>query len=337
MEVLTKEFFTLYEAYSQGLSNPLPDLPIQYADYAHWQRAHLAGKVLASQLSYWEKQLDELPALHGLVLDYPRPDVKQHRGAVVTGQLPSTVAEQLLTVAQQHQLTPFMLLHGALSLLLSRHSNSNDVVIGTPVANRLQAELEAQIGFFVNTLVLRADMQHDSISDYLAHIRQVHLAAQSNQDVPFEQLVERLKVPRSTAHSPLFQIMLTTNTDFGLRSGDDASAMKLPDVDIQAYQSDFIQAKFDLQVGLNISAAGVDLHWLYDVSLFSEAHITQLNDHLCRLLEGLGRAQPSQSPHSLPMLSDAETQHLVYELNNTATAYPQDTCIHTLFEQQVAQ
>ncbi|MBL4705054.1 MAG: hypothetical protein JKY54_11060, partial [Flavobacteriales bacterium] len=210
MEVLIKEFFALYDAYSQGQVNPLPILEFQYADYAHWQRQYLEGEVLESQLGYWEKQLDELPAVHSLPLDHARPAMKQHEGAIVTGELPATIAKQLLAVAKAHKLTPFMLLHGALSLLLSRHSNSADIVIGTPAANRLQVELDPLIGFFVNTLVLRADTNHESLSDYFGHIRQVHLDAQSNQDVPFEQLVERLKAPRSTAHSPLFQIMMTT-------------------------------------------------------------------------------------------------------------------------------
>ncbi|NQZ20720.1 MAG: amino acid adenylation domain-containing protein [Colwellia sp.] len=336
MEVLIKEFFALYGAFSQGQTNPFPELEIQYADYAHWQREYLKGEVLESQLSYWEKQLDELPAVHSLPLDHARPEIKKHEGAVITGELPATIARQLLAVAKQHQLTPFMLLHGALSLLLSRHSNTADIVIGTPVANRLQAELEPLIGFFVNTLVLRADTNHDSLSDYFAHIRQVHLDAQSNQDVPFEQLVERLKAPRSTAHSPLFQIMMATNTDFGLNDGSEMALFTLPDVDIQPYQSDLIQAKFDLSVDLNISEQGVGLNWNYDTSLFTEQHIVQLNKHLCRLLEGLSQTQgrSTQAPYALPMLSAGEVQHLVHELNDSATVYPKDKCIHELFEQQ---
>ncbi|MCJ8273043.1 MAG: condensation domain-containing protein, partial [Psychrosphaera sp.] len=194
MEVLTKEFVTLCQAYQQGLSNPLPPLAIQYADYALWQRDYLKDEVLEAQLRYWSGQLDELPSVHSLMLDHTRPKDKRHDGALVTGKLPSLVAKQLLAVAKQHKLTPFMLLHGVLSLLLSRHSNTADIVIGTPVANRLQAEVEPLIGFFVNTLVLRADTGHDTLSDYFAHIRQVHLDAQTYQDVPFEQLVESLKV-----------------------------------------------------------------------------------------------------------------------------------------------
>jgi amino acid adenylation domain-containing protein len=336
MDVLTKEFFYLYKAYSQSQANPLPMLRFQYADYAQWQREYLAGKVFELQLNYWEKKLTDLPVVHSLPLDYKRPPIKQHKGAMVTGQLPDKIAKQLLTVAKQHRLTPFMLLHGALSLLLSRHSNSSDVVIGTPVANRLQAELEPLIGFFVNTLVLRVDTNQGTLTDYWAHIRQVNTDVQSNQDVPFEQLVDRLKVPRSSAYSPLFQIMLTTNTDYGLNDESDINGFSLPGVDIQVYQSELVHVKFDIEIALRISEQGVGLRWAYDVSLFTEQHITQMNDHLCRLLEGLSQTQvgSKQALHALPMLSADEIQHLVHGLNDTVLEYPKDKCIHELFEQQ---
>ncbi|NQZ12905.1 MAG: AMP-binding protein, partial [Algicola sp.] len=343
MEVLTREFVALLEAYSLGKANPLPALAIQYADYSHWQRAYLEGDglegdVLESQLAYWEQQLDEIPAVHSLPLDFTRPGIKRYAGKTVTSELPASVAKQLLLVATQHKLTPFMLLHGALSLLLSRHSNSNDIVVGTPVANRLQAELEPLIGFFVNTLVLRADTSHDTIADYFAHIRQVHLGAQSNQDVPFEQLVDRLKAPRSTAHSPLFQIMLMTDNDYGLGDGTGSdSSFTLPGVELQPYQSDLVQEKFDLTISLSISNQGVGLNWGYDVSLFTEQHIEQLNDHMCRLLEGLSNSQSTQAPSVLPMLSQVEVEHLRHDLNDIKADYPKDQCIHTLFEQQAAQ
>ncbi|MCJ8269360.1 MAG: amino acid adenylation domain-containing protein, partial [Psychrosphaera sp.] len=348
MEVLIKEFLVLCEAYHKKQANPLTPLAIQYADFAHWQRAYLAGNglegnVLESQLGYWEKQLDELPAVHSLPLDCVRPDIKGHQGLIVSGELPAATAKALLSVAKEHKLTPFMLLHGALSLLLSRHSNNHDIVIGTPVANRLQAELEPLIGFFINTLVLRADTSqachNNSMADYFSHIRQVHLSAQSHQDVPFEQLVERLKVSRSTAHTPLFQIMLTTNTDYGLQEASEAGAFTLPGVKIKAYESNLIQSKFDLEVDLSISEQGVGLHWTYDTHLFNAQHIEQLNDHMCRLLEGLGQerlGQKAVAPQILPVLSQAEITHLTVELNDSAMDHPTDKCIHSLFEQQAA-
>lgn len=338
MEVLAKEFFTLYEAFSQDQPSPLPELDIQYADYAHWQRTHLEGQVLDKQLDYWTKQLDEVSPVHSLPLSHTRPESKSHLGAVVRGSLSADVSKKLLTLAKHHYLTPFMLLHGAVSLLLSRHSNSSDIVIGTPVANRLQAELEPLIGFFVNTLVLRADTEYESLSAYFAHIREVNLGAQSNQDVPFEQLVERLNTPRSVAHTPLFQIMLTTNTDYGVNYDSKLDTMTLSDVTLSPYQSDTIQAKFDLDIDMSISDEGVGVNWTYDVSVFDEANIQRLNEHLCRLLTELSEVtQEDVKLHSLAVLSAQEEHHLITELNNAKVDYPKEKCVHELFEQQARE
>lgn len=263
MEVLIKEFFALYEAFSQGKPNSLPELDIQYADYAHWQRNQLEGEVLDTQLDYWAKQLDEVPPIHSLPLSYPRPEVRKHVSAIVRSNLSADISQKLQAIAKQHQLTPFMLLHGALSLLLSRHSNSSDIVIGTPVANRKQEELAPLIGLFANTLVLRANTQHATLAEYFSHIRQVHLGAQSNQDVPFEQLVERLNIPRSTAHTPLFQIILTTNTNYRLNDDTNLDAMTLSGVTLSPYQSDRVQAKCDLDIDMSISDEGVGISWTY--------------------------------------------------------------------------
>ncbi|MCW8093482.1 condensation domain-containing protein, partial [Alteromonas sp. ASW11-130] len=337
MEILTKEFFALYNTYLEGRESSLPELEIQYADYAHWQRNNLAGDFLEAKLAELERTLEGSPVVHSLPLDYERPAIKQYRGGLVTGHLSADVAKGLLAVAKKHRLTPFMLLHSALALVISRHSASNDIVIGTPSANRLHTELESLIGFFVNTQVLRVNTQHESLLDYFEHIRDVHLTAQSNQEVPFELLVDRLNVPRSHGHNPIFQIMVTTNTDYEVNGEKENFAYKLPDLDVQLYQTDVIQAKFDLNVDLNISEQGVGLYWGYDVALFTESHIAQLNDHLSRLLGALSELGSAVvAPHELTMLSDAETHQLVHELNATECAYPDTLCIHELFEQQVA-
>jgi amino acid adenylation domain-containing protein len=344
MEVLGNEFHALYEAFSKGKQSPLPELEIQYADYADWQRTHLKGDILDRQLDYWAKQLKEAPSVHSLPLSNERPETKKHEGALISSQLSGDVSQRLQTLAKQHQLTPFMLLHGALSLLFSKHSNSHDIVIGTPVANRMQEALTPLIGFFVNTLVLRTDTNHESLNDYFTHIRQVHLDAQSNQDAPFEQLVERLKIPRSTTHTPLFQIILTTNTVFGVSNVSDSNdeshkhEASLSEVSLTPYQSDVIQSKFDLEVNISIDDRGVGLVWTYDVSLFNEGYIGTLDDHLRRLLIGLSEVTTGDvAPYQLPLLSEAEEYHLVTELNDTAMNYPKDKCIHELFEQQVLE
>ena len=338
MALLINEFFALYQAFMAEQPNPLVPLEIQYADYALWQQQHLVGdglqgNGLAEQLSYWDNQLADLPPLHSLPLDYPRPETRQVIGSRVLAQLPAEIAQGLQQLAQRYQLTPFMLIHGALALVLSRHSNSHDIVIGTPVANRLQAALEPLIGFFVNTLVLRVDTRHQTLADFLAHVRKVHLDAQSHQDVPFEQLVERLSVPRSSAHTPVFQILLNTRTDYALQ-GETSS---LSDVTFTPLSSDSVAAKFDLDININISDAGIDLNWIYDTSLFSEAHVGQFNQHLCTLLTALATLESSAQPtlNDLPILSAQEVTRLT-ELP-APIEYPQSSCIHQLFEAQAQQ
>ena len=321
VKILLQEFATLYQA------GDLTPLTLQYSDYAHWQKNWLQGDVLQSQLDYWQQHLAELPPVHGLLLDKPRPAVKQHIGASVTGQLPPDVADGLQQLAVKHQLTPFMLLHGALALMLARHSNSTDIVIGTPVANRLQAELEPLVGCFVNTLVLRVDTSHQQLNDYLQHIRQVHLNAQSHQDVPFEQLVEQLNIPRSTAYDPLFQIMLTT--------GSDAMALDLPGLDLSVLPAKVVTAKFDLDIDISFNDNGIRLNWTFDTGLFNPEHIEQFNDHLCRLLTELTTAQAETNPNQLAMLSPQEQDHLLNQLNSNSLDYAKDRCIHQLFEAQV--
>jgi hypothetical protein len=240
MGVLMQEFVQLYGAFAQGRSDPLAPLAIQYADYAQWQRQWLEGAVLDEQLGYWERQLAGLPAVHGLPLDRPRPPLQGFQGAIHEQMIDAATVAALKQLAQVHQITLFMLLHAMFALLLSRHSHSSDIVIGTPMANRLQKELEPLVGFFVNTLVLRADCSAEqSVRDYLAQVRQVHLDAQANQDVPFEHLVERLRPVRSTAHTALFQIMLSMNSV-------EVAPVTLPGLSLSPLGSEEVASKFDL-------------------------------------------------------------------------------------------
>ncbi|KGJ96024.1 non-ribosomal peptide synthetase, partial [Colwellia psychrerythraea] len=278
-------------------------------------------------------------SIHSLILDEPRPEEKQYAGARVSGQLSGDIACSLQHIAKAHQLTPFMLLHAALALVLARHSNSHDIVIGTPVANRLQAELEPLIGFFVNTLVLRLDTNHQDLSDYLAHVREVHLDAQSNQDVPFERLVEKLNISRSSAYTPVFQIMLTTDTDYGLGENKERQQLTLPGVTLSPLPAEHITAKFDLDIRISLNENGVNLEWVFDKAIFNEAHIIQFNDHLSRLLTGLATLNEKELSgplqiRNLPVLSVQETNYLIREINDTEQYFPEDKCIHELFEAQ---
>ncbi|KZN30564.1 hypothetical protein N480_06285 [Pseudoalteromonas luteoviolacea S2607] len=327
MGLMFKEFAAEYDALVSGKISAPIELPIQYADYAYWQRTWLQGEVLDKQLNYWQKQLENVPVIHSLPLDKPRPKVKQHKGKAVSLNIDKATSARLLEVANAHQLTPFMLIHASLALVISRHSNSQDIVIGTPIANRMQAELETLIGFFVNTLVLRTNTNHKTLEGYLAHIRQVNIDAQANQDTPFEHLVEHCNIPRSSQHNPLFQIMFSMNTN-------EPASVSLPGIRFSAYEHSNINCKFDLDIKANITEAGISFQWVYDESLFSHDHIETLSKHLAQLLEGFAESHVTDL-EELPMLSKHEVFQLTSTLNSNQISYP-NKLLHELFEDQAA-
>ena len=331
MQVLVREFYQLYEALVKNKPFHLPPLSVQYADYAQWQQNYLQGEVLEGQLSYWTAQLDDLPVVHSLELDNPRPAVPGHQGATVSRKITGQTAHAIQSLALGQGVTPFMVLHGVLSLVLSRHSNSKDIIIGTPVANRLQKSLDPLIGFFVNTLVLRCNTSvSDTFDGFLDHIKQINLDAQANQDLPFEQLVEQLSVTRSTQHTPLFQITLDVTTD---KKPSNEGEMILDGLSIRAMESDQVLAKFELAVDAVISDNGIQLTWTYDQGLFNADTIEQLDDHLYRVLVAVAD-NPTISLAQLPMLTKTETEYLVKTLNNTRVEYPQDALLDCLFSAQ---
>ena len=267
--VLVDEFVKLYHSNLEGKPNPLPPLNIQYADYAHWQRNWLSGDVLEEQLNYWDKQLADLPQVHHLPLDYERPEFKTFNGATHRFKVDNTVLTQLKGIAQENQVTLFMLMHAVFSILLSRYSNSSDIVIGTPVANRLQKELAGLIGFFVNTLVLRANCaDNPSFVEFLEQIKNTNLDAQANQDVPFEHLVDRLKPARSTSHNALFQIMLSMDTN-------ETFELELPNVSLSSLTNKKVAAKFDLSLYV-AEAEDLELVFEYNTDLFTAQSIERL-------------------------------------------------------------
>ena len=339
MEVLHREFFVLYHAYISGQPSPLSDLRIQYADYASWQLDRLDAEDVKQQLNYWQQMLNDLPHCHSLPLSFDRPQFKQQEAAVVQRTLSAETAIGLKKLANLYQLTPFMLLHGALSLVIARHSGCQDIVIGTPFANRQQAELEPLIGFFVNTLVLRSHTQHDSIGEYFEHIKQVHIGAQSNQDVPFTKLVDLLKVPRDSAYTPLFQIMLTTENDFGVNQEPASMELAGSTLSVMAPDSVAVKSAFDLDVSISLGEQGASVKFLYDIALFSREKVDEINRHLCQLLEVLGSQaetlEPSSSMDMLPMMSDSETTRLANRLNGMWQEFDDTLCVQELIEKQV--
>ncbi|GAB2883355.1 amino acid adenylation domain-containing protein [Microbulbifer echini] len=279
--LLVKEFGIQYEAILAGMSDQLPSLPFQYTDYASWQRNWFNSEAFTCQLEYWDEQLRELPLVHNLPLDYTRPQKLSQKGKQVCLTLDKHNGEALKAFALESGVTLFMLLHGAFALLLSRHSGQSDIVVGTPVAGRLQQELEEMIGFFVNTLVLRLNCNlEQTLSTYLQQVKQVNLDAQANQDVPFEHLVERLNPERSTQYSPLFQVLFTMDNN-------ERTNLELPRTRLCSFEQEDVQAKFELTLSVTDKESGLGFQFDYNNELFDEGHIRQLAAQLMIMLTNI--------------------------------------------------
>ena len=242
INLLINEFKALYSAFVAGEANPLPDLAIQYADYAHWQRQWLQGQVLEEQVHYWLEQLKDLPVAHSLPLDKPRPVLQTFVGKTLSTKVGEQTFSQLKDYCTQQGATLFMGLHAVFSTLLARYSNETDIVVGSPVANREQAEIADIIGFFVNTLVLRSDLsEQPSFAQLLGQSKKTLVDAYAHQQVPFELLVDRLEPQRSLSHSPLFQVMLVLEHE-------DVHTINLPELALGAVEQQSTIAKFDLNL-----------------------------------------------------------------------------------------
>ena len=326
--VFIRELAALYEAKCTGKPLILPELPVQYADFAVWQRHWLTGEVLETQLNYWKQQLKDAPTLLELPTDRLRPAVQTFRGTHQYIALSLELSEALAELSKGTGVTLFMTLYAAFVTLLYRYTGSDDIVIGTPVANRTPQEIEGLIGFFVNTLALRTDLSGNPIFEQLLRrVREVALQAYTHQDLPFEQLVEALQPERSLSHTPLFQVM------FAL---DDAlvPSMDLLDLTVSSYSVESGTTKFDLTLSMKNTASGLIGEWEYNSDLFDATTIERMAEHLQTLLEGIV-ANPEQRISELPLLTQTERQQLLFEWNNTTTEYPHDKCIHQLFEEQV--
>ena len=326
--VFLRELAALYEAFCNNVPLVLPELPIQYADFAVWQRQWLQGEVLESQLAYWKQQLDGAPALLELPTDRVRPAVQTFRGAFQTFTLSKELCDALMILSQRQGATLFMTLLAAFETLLYRYTGQTDICVGTPVANRNRSEIEGLIGFFVNTLVLRTDVSgNPTFEDILYLVREVALGAYAHQDLPFEQLVEQLQPVRSLSYTPLFQVM------FALQNAPMPS-LELPNLTLNPLATESATAKFDLTLSVESTEQGLVGSWEYNTDLFDAATITRMAGHFQTLLEGIV-ANPEQRLLDLPLLSAAERHQLLVEWNDTKADYRLDVCIHQLFEAQV--
>jgi natural product biosynthesis luciferase-like monooxygenase protein len=328
MGVLVREVGALYEAYTQGAESPLTQLPIQYADYAAWQREWLQGEVLERQLSYWRAQLNGAPPVLELPADHPRPVVQTFRGASQSLRLGQQLSQGVRELSRREGVTPFMTLLAAFQVLLSRYSGQRDICVGTPIANRTRVETESLIGFFVNTLVLRTDVaDNPTVSELLRRVREVTLNGYAHQDLPFEKLVEELEVERSLSHTPLFQVM------FSLQNAVTTDS-RLAGLEMQLLEVESETARFDLALDLREQGGEFCGRAEYSTELFARETIERLMSHYAELLSGMvARADARLS--EIGMMSEAERRQLLVGFNQTALTYPDETCIHQLFEQQV--
>ena len=325
--ILWRELAAYYSAFSQGNSVSLPELPIQYADYAVWQREWLSGEVLASHLDYWKRQLQDLPTLQ-LPTDRPRPAGQSYRGSQQAFKLSGELTQELKKLSRQEGATLFMTLLAAFQTLLSRYSGQEDICIGSPIANRKYVEIEGLIGFFVNTLVLRSDLSgKPTFRELLSKVKWAALQSYAHQDLPFEKLVEELQPERNLGMSPLFQVMLALQN----YPRNDFAA---PGLAVSPMELRHNTAKFDLSLVLTETADGFEGRLEYSTDLFDPTTVTRMIFHFQTLLEGIV-ANPDQLISELPILTEPERHLLLLEWNDTKRDYPTDKCIHQLLEEQV--
>ncbi|HYG09450.1 MAG TPA: condensation domain-containing protein, partial [Pyrinomonadaceae bacterium] len=333
LDILSQEVAALYEAYVRGEASPLPELPIQYADYAVWQREYLQGEVLEQQMQYWRTQLGgQLPTLE-LPTDHPAPTTPSHRGARQSFVLAADTVERLRALCRSEGATLFMVLLAAFKTLLYRYTGEEDVVVGTPIAGRTRGEVEGLIGFFVNTLVLRTEVRGElSFRELIRRVREVCLGAYAHQDVPFEKIVEELQPERSLSRTPLFQVMFVLQSE-GKRAESEGEEM--PGRERIGVGNE--TARFDLTV--TMVEAGGELRGVlrYKRDVYSAAQMGRMAEHLRRMLEAVAEGGGEQRLRELEMLSAAERREVVIEFNETARAYESESCLHEMFEAQVAR
>ncbi|MCS4251613.1 non-ribosomal peptide synthase/polyketide synthase [Pseudomonas sp. BIGb0164] len=321
LQVMVDEWMTLYQGRAQ-----LPALPIQYADYAQWQRDWMAAGEKQRQLDYWRARLGSEHAVLELPLDHPRPAVQSQRGARRKIHLDATLVASLKALAQRQDVTLFVLLLASFQTVLHRYSGQSEIRVGVPIANRNRLEIERLIGFFVNTQVLQADVHGQmTFEQLLGQIKQRALEAQAHQDLPFEQLVEALQPERSLSHNPLFQVMF--NHQDNLRT----APLALPGLHLQPVDWAGHTTQFDLNLETEESADGLWASLTYATDLFETATAQRLAEHWQNLLRAVVQ-DAAQALDELPMLSAGQWQQVVHDWNDSPVEFPSERCVHELFE-----
>lgn len=325
--ILVREFAALYRAFSAGLPSPLAELPIQYADFACWQKHWLQGPDCRKQLAYWRQQLQGAPETLSLPTDKPRPAQAGHRGANYHFSVADSLAAPLVDLSRRHGVSLFVTLLAAFNVLLYRYSSQQAVCVGTPVANRNRRELEDLIGFFVNTLVLRSDLSgNPAFTTLLEQCGKTVLDAQAHQDLPFDKLVEALGGARDLNRTPLFQVMF-------VMQNTPSESFSLPGLQVRQESADTGTAKFDLTLLLSQSDDGLQAIIEYNTDLYEPETITRMAGHYLNLLQGIV-SKPDRGIAELSLLGKAEQRQILHEWNATEANYPQDRWLHELIEQQ---
>src|SRR5437660_6549895 len=327
--IFFQELNVLYGSFATGQPSPLREPPIQYADFAVWQRGWIKGEVLEKQLSYWHEQLTGIPTLD-LPTDRPRPSMPTFRGDVCPVTVPLEVMQRLKDLSGECEATLFMTLLAAFHALLHRYTGQDVIAVGSPVANRNRPDIEGLIGFFVNSLVLRADFEDNpAFRSLLAQVRKTAIGAYANQDLPFEMLVEQLQPERDLSRNPLFQVifqLMNAPTMAG-----QASASSAPPVNLQVGTS-----KFDLNITLLESGEGLVGSFEFNTDLFDLSTIMRMAAHYQTLLENIA-ANPLRNISDLTLLTPAERRQILVDWNATETPYPSERSLAVLFEEQAAQ
>jgi amino acid adenylation domain-containing protein/non-ribosomal peptide synthase protein (TIGR01720 family) len=326
--ILVKELVKLYESYIHKQNPNLAALPVQYADYAIWQRTYLQGELLETKLDYWKDKLQGAAPLD-LPTDYPRPALQSNKGAVSGFKTDKPLSDKLNELSKAKGTTLFMTLLAAFKVLLYRYSNQSDITIGTPMAGRQQQELEGLIGFFINTLALRDELNPEhSFDQLLQQVKTTTLEAYQHQDVPFEKVVEAVTQNRDLSRSPVFQVM------FVFQNTPDIPQLQLGEVRLSRNAVEHVTAQFDLRCTISDTERGMFISMEYCTDLFSQQTIERMNGHFAHLLEHIAQ-NPNAKLCDYELLAEQETHQLLTEFNATQTQYPEDKTILDLFAQQV--
>lgn len=326
--ILLQELSTLYGAYLAGNKSPLPDLQIQYADYAIWQKEKFTSEIREKQLNYWKQQLADIPPLLELPTDKPRPPIQSFRGGIWEFSINSNLSQKIRTLTQQSDATLFMIMLAAFVILLYRCSGQDDILIGSPMAGRNRQEIQSLIGYFVNTVVLRTKLTgNPNFREILNQVRQVATDAHNYQDIPYNQVVEVLNPQRNLSYNPVFQILFDLQHSL-------TDKLQLPGLTLQPFLGEHSTSKFDLS--LIIEDRGTELigAWEYSSDLFTQEAISRITENFQTLLNGIVN-NPETPINQLPIISAFEQQQILEKWNNTQQDYPESFCIHELLTQQV--